>query len=68
MYDAAQAAFVEGRPFAELLSADPRVTAHMDAAAIARLLDPAAYTGLCAAMARDAAARGRDWSSRLAAA
>jgi adenylosuccinate lyase len=66
VYDAAQAAFVEARPFAELLAADPRVTAHMNGEAIARLLDPAAYTGLCAAMAREAAARGRDWSTRLA--
>ena len=68
VYDAAQAAFVEGRPFAEMLAGDPRVTAHMDRAAIGQLLDPAAYTGLCARMAREAAARGRDWSARLAAA
>jgi adenylosuccinate lyase len=66
VYDAAQEAFVQGRPFAELLAADPRVTAHMDRAAITKLLDPAAYTGLCAAMAREAATRGRDWSARLA--
>jgi adenylosuccinate lyase len=66
VYDAAQDAFVQGRPFAELLAADPRVTAHMDRAAITKLLDPAAYTGLCATMAREAAARGRDWSTRLA--
>jgi 3-carboxy-cis,cis-muconate cycloisomerase len=59
VYDAAQAAFIEGRPFAELLAADPRVTAHLDPAAIASLLDPTAYTGLCAEMARDAAARAR---------
>jgi 3-carboxy-cis,cis-muconate cycloisomerase len=60
VYDAAQAAFVERRGFAEMLAADPRVTAHMDAAAIARLLDPAEYTGLCARMAREAAARARE--------
>jgi adenylosuccinate lyase len=59
VYDAAQAAFVEGRPFAERLSADPRVTAHLDRDAIAALLDPTAYTGLCAEMARDAEARAR---------
>ena len=29
-------------------------------AAIVRLLDPAGYTGLCATMARDAAARARE--------
>src|SRR6201997_5871383 len=59
VYDAAQAAFVEGRAFADLLAADPRVTAHLDHDAIAALLDPTAYTGLCAEMARDAAARAR---------
>ena len=48
VYDAAQDAFVKGARFADLLAADPRVTAHIDANAIARLLDPASYTGLCA--------------------
>jgi len=57
VYDAAQAAFVQGRSFAAMLAADPRVTAHLDARAIAALLDPTAYTGLCAEMARDAAQR-----------
>jgi adenylosuccinate lyase len=65
VYDAAQAAFVEGRRFAELLAADPRVTGCLDAAAIDRLLDPTAYTGLCAAMARDAAARARAATDNL---
>jgi|SRR5579884_2422887 len=65
VYDAAQRAFVEGRPFGELLAADSRVTAHLDAAAIAALLDPTAYTGLCPAMARQAAARARDAAEEL---
>jgi adenylosuccinate lyase len=65
VYDAAQAAFVEGRPFAELLAADPRVTAHLDRQAIAALLDPTAYTGLCAEMARDAAARARATAAEI---
>jgi 3-carboxy-cis,cis-muconate cycloisomerase len=59
VYDAAQTAFVENTSFAGLLKADPRVTAHLDAAAIDALLDPTAYTGLCAEMAREAAARAR---------
>jgi adenylosuccinate lyase len=62
VYDAAQTAFVESRGFAELLKADPRVTAHLDAAAIDALLDPTAYTGLCADMARAAAVRARQAS------
>ena len=66
VYDAAQVAFVETRPFADLLAADPRVTAHLDREAIAALLDPTAYTGLCAEMARDAAGRARAAASDIA--
>jgi adenylosuccinate lyase len=51
---------VEGQSFASRLAADPRVTAHLDAKAIDELLDPTAYTGLCATMARTAASRARD--------
>ena len=68
VYDAAQSAFVACRPFAELLAADPRITAHLDAKAIAALLDPTAYTGLCAEMARDAANRARATAREIAAA
>jgi adenylosuccinate lyase len=59
VYDAAQAAFLEGRPFSAVLAADPRVNARLDAAALERLIDPVAYTGLCADMARAAATRAR---------
>jgi adenylosuccinate lyase len=65
VYDAAQAAFVEGRSFADLLAADPRVTAHLDEPGITALLDPTAYTGLCAEMARDAAIRARATASEI---
>jgi len=64
VYDAAQAASVEGKPFSALLAADRRVTEHLDANAIAALLDPTAYTGLCSTMAREAAARARDAVAR----
>ena len=66
VYDAAQAAFVENRPFAELLADDARVTAHLDQKAIEALLDPTAYTGLCAEMARDAALRARATAADIA--
>lgn len=59
VYDAAMEAATAHKSFADLLAADPRVTAHLDAAAIRKLLDPTAYTGLCAQMARDAADRAR---------
>ncbi len=65
VYDAAQAAAVEGKPFAELLAADQRVSVHLDAGAIAALLDPTAYTGLCAEMARDGAARARKAAAEI---
>ncbi|MBV9153997.1 MAG: adenylosuccinate lyase family protein, partial [Alphaproteobacteria bacterium] len=57
VYDAAQAAVVEGKSFGMLLAADRRVSTHLSAQQIESLLDPAGYTGLCAEMARDAAAR-----------
>ena len=66
VYDAAQAAFVEGRPFGKLLAEDPRVTAHLDSNAIEKLLDPTAYTGLCSEIARDAAARARTTAGEIA--
>ena len=59
VYDAAQDAFVRGQSFGDLLAADPRVTAHMTPDRIRALLDPVAYTGLCADMAREGAVRAR---------
>src|SRR5829696_2382271 len=66
VYDAAQAAFVEGKSFSDLLAADARLTAHLDKKAIARLLDPTAYTGLCADMAREGVMRARGAAAALA--
>jgi 3-carboxy-cis,cis-muconate cycloisomerase len=66
VYDAAQAAFVEGRPFGSVLAEDRRVTAHLEAKAIEALLDPTAYTGLCAEMAREAAVRARTTADAIA--
>jgi adenylosuccinate lyase len=66
VYDAAQDAFTKGRSFGDLLAADPRVTAHMTPAQIKALLDPTTYTGLCADMAREGAARARAIATELA--
>jgi len=66
VYDAAQAAFVEDRPFGAVLAEDPRVTKYLDRRAIEKLLDPTAYTGLCAEMARDAAVRARATADEIA--
>jgi len=59
VYEAAQEAFVQGKSFGSLLAADQCVTAHLQPREIEALLDPAGYTGLCAEMARDTAARAR---------
>jgi adenylosuccinate lyase len=59
VYDAAQAAAVQDQPFGDLLAADKRVSAHLSTSSIAALLDPTKYTGRCAEMAREAAARAR---------
>jgi adenylosuccinate lyase len=67
VYDAAQAAFVEGRSFSDLLAADQRVTTHLEPAAIRALLDPTAYVGLCPDMAREGAQRARAMARELAA-
>ena len=49
----------------DLLAADPRLTKHMDRKAIDKLLDPTAYTGLCADMAREGAARAKQATRAL---
>ncbi len=67
VYDAAMEAATARKSFGDLLAADPRVTAHLDKRAIGKLLDPVAYTGLCADMARDAAARARATAREIAA-
>jgi 3-carboxy-cis,cis-muconate cycloisomerase len=59
VYDAAMEAATARKSFGDLLAAAPRVTAHLDKKAIEKLLDPTAYTGLCAQMAREAAVRAR---------
>jgi adenylosuccinate lyase len=59
VYDAAQAAFVERKSFADLLAADARVTKHLTRKEIDALIDPVGYIGLCAEMAHEAAARAR---------
>jgi 3-carboxy-cis,cis-muconate cycloisomerase len=59
VYDAAQTAFTENRAFADLLTADPRITDNLSHAQVELLLDPTAYVGLCGDMARQAVARVR---------
>ena len=65
VYDAAQEAAVGDKTFAELLSADKRVTGHLSTRQIEKLLDPTAYTGLCAKMAAEQADRARKLAAKL---
>ena len=66
IYDAAQAAATTGESFEALLSKDETVRAHLSAEQIAALLDPTAYTGQCAAIATEQAARAREVVGELA--
>jgi adenylosuccinate lyase len=66
VYDAAMEAATANKPFGELLAADARVAAHLDTRQIAALLDPTAYTGLCAEMARAGAQRARATAAEIA--
>ena len=53
VYEVAMHATEQGVPFREALLADPRVSAHLDAARIESLLDPAGYVGLAAEIVAD---------------
>jgi 3-carboxy-cis,cis-muconate cycloisomerase len=45
VYDACRSAYTSGATLASVLKQDPKVSAHLDAAAIERLCDPAGYLG-----------------------
>src|SRR5947207_5867136 len=65
VYEAAQAASTQGRPFRETLAADPHVSAGLTAGQVEALLDPARYTGLCRQFAERGAARGREIAATI---
>ena len=65
VYEHAQRAAAEGRSFRELLEGDEEITAHLSGADLAGLLDPSAYTGECAAIALEQAARARETAVAL---
>ena len=68
VYDAAQASFTEGIPFADALSQTPEITAHLTPDQITALLDPAAYTGICALFAERAAEQAHQTAAAIRAA
>ena len=63
--EAARAATSDGRRFVDALAADERVVAHLDATAIATLLDTAEHTGRSGQIAHDGAARARTLAAQL---
>ena len=65
VYDAAQAAFTEGRDFAAALSDVPEVAARLTPERVSALLDPAAYTGACGVLAERGAAAARRTAGEL---
>jgi 3-carboxy-cis,cis-muconate cycloisomerase len=65
VYEAAQRAATEGVMFLELLRSDPRVTAHLSAGELERLLEPEGHIGLSAQLAREQAEGARHLSDEL---
>jgi len=65
VYDSAQAAATERRPFHTLLGEDERVRSHLTPAQVTDLLDPARYTGLCRQFAEEGAVRARKVAAML---
>ena len=65
VYEAAQASFIEGRPFAETLAEEPEVSAGLTREQVHALLDPTAYTGACGLFAERGAAQAREVASAL---
>ena len=67
VYEAAQASFIESRPFAETLAEEPEVSDRLTPEQIQALLDPTAYTGVCSLFAERGAARAREVAGSLSA-
>jgi 3-carboxy-cis,cis-muconate cycloisomerase len=68
VYDAAQAAVTQSRPFRETLAENSHVSAGLTPAQVEALLDPARYTGLCRLFAERAAAAARETAAAIGAA
>ena len=65
VYEAAQAAFLEGKPFADALAAEPDVSARLTPEQIESMLDPTGYTGVCSLFAERGAAQARAVAASL---
>lgn len=65
VYDAAQASFLESRPFSETLVEVKEVSGRLSPERIDELLDPTRYTGVCSLFAERGAKQARDVASSL---
>ncbi len=65
VYEAAQAAFLEDKPFADALAAEPDVSARLTPEQIESMLDPAGYTGVCSLFSERGAAQARAVAASL---
>ena len=65
VYEAAQAAFLEGKPFADALAAESDVSARLTPEQIEAMLDPTGYTGVCSLFAERGATQARAVAASL---
>jgi len=65
VYDAAQAATLGQKSFADLLGADQRISEKLSKNDIKNLLNPLSYVGLSPELARSAASSARDTATKL---
>lgn len=65
VYDAAQASFVESRPFSDTLAEVDEVSSRLSPERITELLDPTRYTGVCSVFAERGARQAREVASSL---
>lgn len=65
VYEAAQAAARDKTSFRDLLSKDAEIRRHLEEEQIAALLDPSAYTGVCARFATEQAGKARALGKEL---
>jgi 3-carboxy-cis,cis-muconate cycloisomerase len=59
VYEASMKAFETGKDLTTALAADPRVRKVLSEEDIRKFMDPVAYTGLCARLARETASQMR---------
>lgn len=68
VHEATEESVRTGRPFDEVLRGLPAIADHVEPERVRALLDPEAYVGLCAEVARDMAGQGRATAANIRAA